>query len=145
MLDTGLYDLLHILLLKLLFVPLSCSPAVSHTAFSILLKLSLNWLFLQVTCFYFLWSFATLSCHILKDSIFLNSIDGIHFGFMSTAVMRFHVGRAAITWGLALYSWRAPGIQEAPFAMQLPLHHTALSTVADPVAWGVFFCWPRND
>jgi hypothetical protein len=43
--------------------------------------------------------------------------------------MRFHPGRAAITQGLAIYSWRAPGIQEAPFSTQLPLRHAALGTV----------------
>jgi hypothetical protein len=51
--------------------------------------------------------------------------------------MRFHPGRATITRGLAIYSWRAPGIQEVPFAMQLPLRHAALGTVAYTVAWGV--------
>jgi hypothetical protein len=59
--------------------------------------------------------------------------------------MRFHLGRAAIAQGLAIYSWRVPGIQEAPFATQLPLRHAVLGTVAYTVAWGVAFGRPRDE
>jgi hypothetical protein len=59
--------------------------------------------------------------------------------------MRFHPGRAAITQGLAIYSWRAPGIQKALFATQFPLRHAALGTVAYTVAWEVPFCRPRDE
>jgi hypothetical protein len=59
--------------------------------------------------------------------------------------MHFHPGRAAITQGLAIYSWRAPGIQEVPFTTQLPLRHAALGTVAYIVDWEVPFGRPRDE
>ena len=59
--------------------------------------------------------------------------------------MRFDLRRAAIAQGLAIYSWRARGIQEAPFAKQLPLRHAALGTVAYTVAWEVPFGWPGDE
>ena len=58
--------------------------------------------------------------------------------------MRFHPGRAVITRGLAIYSWRAPGVQEAPFVTKLPLRHAPLGTVTYTVAWGVPFDRPRR-
>ncbi|KYM93406.1 hypothetical protein ALC62_15996 [Cyphomyrmex costatus] len=69
-------------------------------------------------------------------------IIGLHFDPTSTAIARSHPGRAANARGLAPYSWSSPGIQEAPFAAQLPLRHAAPGTVAHTLAWEVPLCWP---
>jgi hypothetical protein len=95
------------------------------------------------SCLAFLRSFATQGSLALKDCFIFVLLD---FGIHSVPrVPRFHPGRAAITRGLATYSWRAPGIQKAPFATQLPLRHAGLGTVAYTVAWGVPFSRPRNE
>ena len=94
-------------------------PAVTQVEFTSSLQLSLSRLFLQSTCLTVFRLFATQDSHAVKDFfIFDGSILGLHSAPTSTAVMRFHPGRAAITWGLAIYSWRVPLIQEAPFTMQ---------------------------
>ena len=127
------------------FISASSSPTVSPSGCTWFLLLSLSWLFLQVICLAFLQTFATQGSHALKDCfVLVLSVFGMHFGPTSTAVMQFHLGRTAITQGLALYSWSAPSIQEALFLVQLPLCHAALGTIAYTVAWGVPFGRPRS-
>jgi hypothetical protein len=146
LLGTSLYSPFPSLPLQLLLVPAPRSSAVSYAGCFWFLWLSLSWLFPQVSS---LLSFGR-SLHKVatpwRTASYLCLFSLVPIcGSTSTAVVRFHPGGAAITRGLAIYSWRAPGIQEAPFATQLLLRHAALGTVAHTVAWGSpFWSAPRR-
>ena len=136
---TSLYSPFPSLPLQLLLVPAPRSSAISYADCFWFLWLSLNWLFPQVLLLTFLRPFATQGSHALKDCFILTSVFfGSHFWSHE------YRGCATITRGLAIYSWRAPGIQEAPFATQRPLRHAALGMITHTVAWGVPFGRPRD-
>jgi hypothetical protein len=67
---------------------------------------------------------------------------GIHFGPTSYAVSP---GQSRSYLRLAIYSWKARGIQEAPFVTQLPLCHPAPGMIAYTVAWEVSFRRPHSE